>query len=200
MRHFFAILLLVPTALACSSSDETPESTGISELELSVFKSCDLEYECSFAPATPLERAISHRDAGLRLTLLKTTDGCNAAHVAMRRDGSVSYTEGAPEATGRWRIENEQLVVCSDRDGCARCRMINLPSVGGESAGKSCTGSAWSCQAGVPPNCSQQRGCYAGWHVRYDGSLQAECKGSAQPCSDMSSEQECAKQAGCRWQ
>ncbi len=92
------------------------------------------------------------------------------------------------------------FTVClSDFDVCYDCVRVESVGADSNSTQDSCTGSASSCTGRPPGSCSTQAGCSLQTHIKYDGSAELVCKGSAKSCSGFSSAGSCEAQNGCSW-
>lgn len=103
-----------------------------------------------------------------------------------------------------WTGDKSEFSVEFPSGGVFACTLsddADDPDIDSQSSGSEgyCDGYASSCEGRGAGSCSSQDGCYAGWHVRWNGDLEFACNGVSEGCSSIHSEDGCNTQDGCRW-
>jgi hypothetical protein len=198
--------------VACSDDSEEDAARKASELaalETKVLASCNYRYTCERVES-PLFPHVWSPDAGMEEEMHRWSDGqCVASDIQLAAGGKGVYTtyidasdpsSGTTSHPVTWKIEGAVFQVC-ESDDCVKCTVLNPPDApNGEKKEGKCTGSSSSCYGRAAGSCGSQEGCYAGWHIRWNGDMEFECKGSSDSCSSFSSETSCKRQDGCRWE
>ncbi len=211
MRKLFGTCVIaLGLVTACSGgAEDSTEAHVASEREALVLSKCDYRYECPLAGDSAFAKEVAHRDAGVdgSQSMMKLGGACKAEHIRLEAGGRASYSSDGSHAIS-WKLGEDSLTFC-EGDTCIECTMIDAPpstssskgaSGGNGTSGGRCKGSASSCYDRPAGSCGAQDGCYAGWHVRWNGDLEFECKGSAEGCHSFRDERSCEKQSGCSWE
>jgi hypothetical protein len=107
------------------------------------------------------------------------------------------YEAGTTTDTGiTWTGNAEHFQLCGDA-ACTDCTVAPLPGSEVESNGN-CQGTPRSCSSLSAGSCVLD-GCSFAQHVKWDGSIEYECEGTAKRCNSYSTAAGCAGQSGCSW-
>jgi hypothetical protein len=133
-----------------------------------------------------------------------TDDGCRFGGLVLRPDGTVAPDDDplAPYSGLGWSSPAAAVRICVAGGSCLTCDPDD-PAAQAEAgeetpAVESCTGWPTSCGSLFPGWCSSVRGCRLHNRVRWDGSLDPECTGTAYRCDEMLDREHCIRQ-GCDW-
>ena len=138
---------------------------------------------------------------GLRFEGRPQWDGtCVAADMVLEPGGAITRADapGIPFAGARWSQASDEFDLCFAHEGCFACEWEADDAGTAESSGGRCTGYPRSCGSVSPGSCSSIRGCRFHNRVRWDGSLDPECTGSADRCDGIHDADSCYQQ-GCEW-
>ena len=178
---FSFLLTLVFAGCAAESGDtEATEITGASAAR-AVHDDCIGDVECSGSSAS--QRARRYRQG----------ETCVVAGLALERGGSVGDSPSA-----RWTGDSSAVTICV-AEHCLTCTPVT--GAGASGAGPrtpSCKGEPSACSSGSPGSCASVYGCRMNSRVRYDGTFEHTCGGTARGCATMGSARDCRSQ-GCRW-
>ncbi len=166
------VVALGSLGLGCSSGDDEAAIPSLTE-------SCAGDYRCVGGGKT------------VSTTLARDAGACMAGQIRLAPEG----TAVVQSAKGTWTGDASAFSVCFGT-ACLQCTSTTAPPASG--AGKKCLGSPSGCN-GSAGSCSTVRGCSMRQHVRYNGTLEGECEGSAEACGEFYAEEGCRRQ-GCRWE
>lgn len=181
---FFLASVVIGTLLVGCGDDDDADAASSASAQ-SVVEQCSGDFRCTQAGVEPF------------VTRLERQHGaCFAGRAELLPDGTIDADE-ALSAT--WRETDVGFEICADSE-CLQCVPIapRSPNSTPSAAGK-CGGSPSGCYGRSAGSCGTQDGCYGGSHIRWDGGLEWECKGSPNSCSRFSSKSSCEKQEGCSW-
>lgn len=179
-----AIVAACLALAACASRTESESESDQTQSAWSV-TSCTGTFDCPIDGATT------------RTTLRRDGDACYAGTVRLDADGRADVSGAA----WTWSATEKGFSMCSGDASCITCTGVAPPATKPKPAKeKSCQGAPPSCSGRVAGTCAGLRGCYAGWHVLWNGDLQFVCKGSAHACDSFDDESSCERQSGCRWE
>jgi len=127
-------------------------------------------------------------------TLQRDADGrCMLSSEGELRD---DHTTRFSTFEGTWSGDLTKFKACFKDAYCETCVALTTPDT--PSTPGACSGYVGSCTGRGSGTCSLIRGCYPTTHIRYDGSLEMRCDGTATQCSRLHGEASCLAQ-GCRW-
>lgn len=179
-------LVIVAPLLACSGgADEASAKAPVSAQARAAITACSGTFRCDSA-------------SGSRTTTLTRASGVCRAGAVRLDDGGHADVDGA---SWSWSAEGDTLRVCDGAATCVTCRsVVSSPEPEAREEARTCRGAQPSCYGRAAGACAEVAGCYGGWHVRWDGELEFECKGSASSCASFGSQGSCETHLGCSWE
>jgi len=191
IKPILLVGLLAPTVVSgCFSQG------GGGEGEPVLVEECSGNYECTWSGNT-VGTSLAWRPQPYHAKLQQTVDGCFLDVGLYLQPEGVGYdwVSYAP-VTWSGTVWVFDFVVDGQVEGFCR----RPPDESKPSPGSRCVGSADSCYGRASGDCSTQDGCYQSSHVKYNGTIEYDCSGSAKWCSDYDMQSACESQDGCRWE
>ncbi len=175
------------TLVACAAEEElAPPPFETTQNAQRAIASCTGDYSC-----------LDSAGARFATSLERAGDRCLAGKVELDDDGAARVGDVA----WTWAASADGFDVCDRAARCIRCTSTSPARAKKPDAEtRACGGYASSCSGRAAGTCSSQRGCIAGSHLRWDGSLEFECKGSPSSCASFGSAESCSAQLGCQWE
>ncbi len=187
--------LLGVSILACGCAARGPADAH--ETAAALLERCSGRFECTADDGETFGATLEEEDGV-----------CYSGNLELGADGSVESPDdpGWPAGDVHWTGDAVTFRMCSDASGlCVTCVDPNggvAPPAHApeeeESVGR-CVGSPPSCHSQSYGYCAYVDGCYGASHLRWDGSWDNVCEGSARRCDGYSWERACEDQPGCSW-
>src|SRR5262245_3258554 len=187
MERMAKVVWMAAAAAGCFGGGDGQGASGSETDSLTLLESCSGTYLCQGpSDPEPFEGYLEPRGSD-----------CAVGDVLLHVDGSIS-APGVDTNGFEWSGDVTSFDICAPDGSCLTCQRPDEPADSPAEPALECSGFPPSCSSLVPGSCSTVDGCYLGFHVRYDGSMEPECKGVSEGCSYMYDEYDCERQ-GCIW-